>query len=176
MGIALGADVAPDIQAFLEHWRAATKGERVPALSDYLDLPPFAYQRDTAIVDIADGGQMRYRLFGGGLSDLSGEDLTGQDVLSHFHPAARAEAERLVWAAIGIPCGYLLRRQMRRGLLEFTAIGIGLPLRNVQSGRSCVVGFTSNTAKHTAVADSEEKAFVTGVQLVRWIDLGAGTP
>jgi hypothetical protein len=171
---ALGAPA--DIEAFFAHWRSAGRGGVLPSLADYLDLPPFARQKDTAIVDVAPDGEMRYRLFGTGLSDLSGNDLTGSDVLSHFHPAARAEAERIVRTAASVPCGYLLRRQMRSGSHEITAEGIGLPLANLRSGRTCIVGFTSNIAKRTELAASDAKMFVTGVSLIRWIDVGAGAP
>lgn len=171
------ADVPPDVKAFLGHWLAARKGNSItPEIGDYLDLPPFAHQRDTAIVDVTESGAMRYRLFGGGLNDLSGDDLTGRDVLAHFHPAARDAAAQIVLSAVATPCGYLLERTMRRGPFEFTASGIGLPLRTIQYNGMCIVGFTSSIAKRTDIASSDENAFVTRVNLIRWIDIGASTP
>jgi hypothetical protein len=176
MDILLASAVSADILAFAEHWRSTRKDKLVPSLSDYLDSQPFAHQRDTAIVDVIAPGQMRFRLFGTGLNDLSGDELTGRDVLSHFHPSARAEAERISWAAVTTPCGYLLSRKMRRGVFAVTATGIGLPLRHQQSGRLCIVGFTSHISTRTEVVDSDEEAFVNEVKLIQWIDIGERTP
>lgn len=176
MDLLLASAVPADILAFAEHWRSARKVNLVPSLSDYLDSRPFAHQRDTAIVDVVASGQMRFRLFGTGLNDLSGDELTGHDVLSHFHPSARAEAERIAWTAVTTPCGYLLSRKMRRGAFAITASGIGLPLRHKQSERLCIVGFTSHISTRTEVADSEEEAFVSEVKLIQWIDIGTPIP
>jgi hypothetical protein len=176
MDVLLASAVPADILAFAEHWRSARANNLVPSLSDFLDRPPFAHQRDTAIVDVVAPGQMRFRLFGTGLNDLSGDELTGSDVLSHFHPSARAEAERITWAAVTMPCGYLLSRKMRRGAFSITASGIGLPLLHQQSGRFCIVGFTSHISTQTKVVDSVAEGFVNEVKLTQWLDIGARTP
>jgi hypothetical protein len=84
MDVLLASAVPADIMAFAEHWRNARANNLVPSLSDYLDRPPFAHQRDTAIVDVAAPGQMRFRLFGTGLNDLSGDELTGVMCLRTF--------------------------------------------------------------------------------------------
>jgi hypothetical protein len=176
MDVLLASAAPADILAFAEHWRNARANNLVPSLSDYLDRPPFAHQRDTAIVDVVAPGQMRFRLFGTELNDLSGDELTGRDVLAHFHPSARAEAERITWAAVTTPCGYLLSRKMCRGVFAITALGIGLPLWHQQSARYCIVGFTSAISSQTEVVGSVEDGFVTEVKLVQWIDIGARTP
>jgi len=171
-----GSAMQADIRAFVDHWRSARTDAHVPALPDYLDLPPFAHQCSTAIVDVAAPGQMRFRLFGTRLNELSGDELTGHDVLSKFHPSARAEAERITWAAVTTPCGYLLSRRMRRGPFAVTASGVGLPLRHPSSERYCIVGFTSDISARTELSDSLEEGFVTGIELIQWIDIGAGEP
>jgi len=140
----LREDLPRDAEAFFDHWRSARTREDIPTLSDYLDFPAFADQQNTAIVDVPSRGQMRFRLFGTGLNELSGSELTGHDVLSHFSSSAKKEAERITWSAVTKPCGYVLMRQMRRGSFEIAAQGIGLPLRHTQSGRLCIVGFTSD--------------------------------
>jgi hypothetical protein len=176
MDLLLASAAPADILAFAEHWRSTRRDNLVPSLSDYLDRQPFAHQRDTAIVDVVAPGQMQFRLFGTGLNDLSGDELTGHDVLSHFHPSAAAEAERIAWTAVTTPCGYLLSRKMHRGALAITASGIGLPLRQRQSERLCIVGFTSHISTRTEVVDSKEEAFVSEVKLIRWIDIGKHIP
>ena len=148
----------------------------MPTLRDFLDAPPFKYQSDVAIADVLSPTEMRFRLFGTGLSTIAGHDLTGSDILSNFHPDARAEASRLAWNAVTVPCGYYVRRDMRRGAYETSAVGIGLPLLHEQSGRACVVGFSSVMDKTTDVVGGEESPFVRSTALIKWIDLGAGTP
>jgi len=148
----------------------------VPTLADFLDAPPFKLQSEVAIVDVVSSTELRFRLFGTGLSTMARVDLTGTDVLSNFHPRARAEASRIAWTAVSRPCGYLLRRSMRRGVIETTAVGIGLPLLHESSGRVGLVGFSSVLEKSVDVAESGESPFVKAVNLIRWIDIGAGTP
>lgn len=169
----LRSSVPADIKDFLAHWRAARKDHPVPLLCDYLDLPPFAYQRDTAIVDLMPDAQMRFRLFGGGLSFSTNQDLTGQDVLSHFTPAARAAAQEIARGMLARPRGYLVHRTMRCGSIEVAAEGVGLPLRNARTGAKHIVGFTSNIAKRTNVANTDEAMYVTEMKFMRWIDIDA---
>ena len=148
----------------------------MPTLADFLDAPPFKLQSEVAIVDVVSSTELRFRLFGTGLSTMAGVDLTGTDVLSNFHPTARAEASRIAWTGVSRPCGYLLRRGMRRGVIETTAVGIGLPLLHESSGRVGLVGFSSVLEKSVDVAESGESPFVKAFNLIRWIDIGAGTP
>lgn len=168
--------VPRDVEAFLKHWQMVPKTSLMPTLRAFLDARPFTHQSDVAIADIVSPTEMRFRLFGSGLSTIAGVDLTGSDVLSNFHPAARAEASRLAWSAVSVPCGYVVCREMRRDAFETTAVGIGLPLLHEKSGRPCIVGFSSVADKTTDVVHSERSPFVRAVELMRWIDIGAGTP
>ena len=127
--------IPADVEEFIQHWKSIAKSTTVPGLRDFLDFRPFKLQSEVAIVDVIGPTEMRFRLFGTGLSKLAGVDLTGADVLSNFHPAARAEASRIAWVSVNRPCGYILRRELRRGAVETSAIGIGLPLLHEQSGR-----------------------------------------
>ena len=170
------AAIPRDVEAFLKHWQSVGKTGLMPTLRDFLDARPFKYQSDVAIVDVMNAGEMRFRLFGTGLSTIAGRDLTGSDVLSNFHPDARAEATRLAWKAVTVPCGYYVRRDMRRGAYETSAVGIGLPLVHEKSGRPCIVGFSSVMGKTTDVVGGEESPFVRSTTLLKWIDIGAGTP
>lgn len=165
-----------DVEVFLKHWQSVGKTGLMPTLGDFLDAPPFKHQSDVAIADVLSATEMRFRLFGTGLSTIAGQDLTGSDVLSHFHPEAGAEASRLAWSAMTVPCGYFVRREMRRGAYETGAVGIGLPLLHEKTGRPCLVGFSSVMSKTTDVIGGEESPFVRATELIRWIDIGAGTP
>jgi hypothetical protein len=168
--------VPRDVEAFLKHWQAVPKTGLMPTLRAFLDARPFKHQSDVAIADIVGPKEMRFRLFGSGLSTLAGVDLTGSDVLSNFHPDARTEASRMGWSAVTVPCGYIVHREMRRDAFETTAVGIGLPLLHEKSGGPCIVGFSSIAGKSTDIVHSERSPFVRAVELITWIDLGAGTP
>jgi len=168
--------IPADVEDFLAHWRSIAKNDAIPCLREFLSFQPFKLQSEVAIVDVTGPTEMRFRLFGTGLSRLAGEDLTGADVLSNFHPKARAEASRIAWIAVNKPCGYILRRELRRGSVKTSAVGIGLPLQRDQGGKIGLVGFSSALEKHTEVTSYDSDVFVTGVQHLRWIDIGSGTP
>ncbi len=176
MDALLDSNVAADIKAFASHWQSARSQKVIPTLPDYLSLPAFAQQKNTAIVDVLSAGVMRFRLFGTGLNELSGVELTGDEVLGNFDPRARSEAARIAWSAVQQPCGYLLQRTMTNARRETTADGIGLPLLHPQSGRICLVGFTSDVAKQAQWTSSDDNLFVTAVKMGQWIDIGAGVP
>lgn len=170
------ADIPGDVLEFFQHWQKIGKAGLVPTVSAFLDFPPFRLQSEVAIVDVSGPADMRFRLFGTGLSVMAGRDFTGSDVLAQFHPKARAEAARIVWAAASQPCGYFVRRTMRRGNFETQAIGVGLPLLHEASGRCWTVGFSSAQDKVTEVIAEGDKEFIHKFSLIRWTDLGAGTP
>lgn len=165
-----------DVEAFLKHWQMVPKTGLMPTLRAFLDARPFKHQSDVGIVDVISPTEMRFRLFGSGLSTIAGHDLTGSDVLSNFHPDAHADASRMAWSAVSVPCGYIVCREMRRDAFETTAVGIGLPLLHEKSGRPCIVGFSSVAGKTTDIVHSDRSPFVRAVELIKWIDIGAGTP
>ncbi|MBY0509880.1 MAG: PAS domain-containing protein [Rhodospirillaceae bacterium] len=168
--------VPRDVEAFLKHWQMVPKTGLMPTLRAFLDARPFKHQSDVGIVDVISPTEMRFRLFGSGLSTIAGHDLTGSDVLSNFHPDAHADASRMAWSAVSVPCGYIVCREMRRDAFETTAVGIGLPLLHEKSGRPCIVGFSSVAGKTTDIVHSDRSPFVRAVELIKWIDIGAGTP
>jgi hypothetical protein len=165
-----------DVEAFLKHWQGIAKTGLVPTLQDFLTARPFKHQSDVAIADVLGPTEMRIRLFGTGLSTLAGNDLTGRDVFSNFHPDAHANASMMGWNAVNIPCGYYVLRELRRGAFETKAVGIGLPLLNEKTGKYSVVCFSSVADKLTDVIRGDESPFVRSCELLNWIDIGAGTP
>jgi len=170
------ASIPGDIADFIEHWQSIAKVNGIPRLREFLSFRPFKLQSEVAIVDVSSPTEMRFRLFGTGLSELAGADLTGEDVLSTFHPAARSEAGRIAWLAVNRPCGYILQRELRRGSVVTTAVGVGLPLSHDRSENISLVGFSSTLAKLTEFTTRDSGVFVTGVKHIQWIDTGAGTP
>ncbi len=165
-----------DVQEFFLHWQVVGKTGLIPRLQDFLDFPPFKLQSEVAIVDVGGEGDLRFRLFGTGLSSLAGRDWTGMDVLTNFHPSARAEAMRTASLAVSRPCGYFVTRYVQRVVIETRAIGIGLPFLNDKSGQVGLLTFSSLIDRTTQVIAGEAESFVRAVPLMRWIDIGAGIP
>jgi hypothetical protein len=174
MGFEDAAAIPRDVQDFLLHWQGVPKSGLFPRLQDFLDTPPFRLQSEVAIVDVHPDGAMRVRLFGTGLSSLAG-DWTGKDALSNFHPAARTRAMYLSSTAVTRPCGYFVKRYLRRGVVETSCIGIGLPLL-YESGDVGLVIFCSLSDRSVQLIPGDVPAVVTDAPLMRWIDIGAGVP
>ena len=124
--LASPAPVPIDVEEFLQHWRAIPKTGLIPSLREFLDFRVFRQQSEVAIIDVVGPTEMRFRLFGTGLSLLAGEDMTGKNLLEQFHPQTRVEALRIIWASVSTPCGYILHRTFRRGAVETGTVGIGL--------------------------------------------------
>ncbi len=165
-----------DVEEFVLHWQGIGKTGLMPTLREFLDARPFKLQSEVAIVDIVSPTEMRFRLFGTGLSSLSGHDLTGSDVLSNFHPNARAAAAYNAWAAVTMPCGYYVRRDHQRSPFKTHAVAVGLPLLHEQSGRVCLVVFNATVDRAVDMGREEANPTVRAISLIKWIDIGAGTP
>ena len=168
--------IPQDIEDFIAHWQAIEKKGFVPGLQAFLDFQPFKLQSEVAIMDVLGPTEIRFRLFATGLSSLVGRDMTDSDVLLQFRPEARAGAARMAWSTVSQPCGYIRWLEMSRGAVLTSAVGVGLPLRHEQSGRICIVGFVSKTDRTVEYTGDPESRFLTGVKLIRWIDIGAGVP
>jgi hypothetical protein len=174
--LTISSEIPGDVEEFFQHWQGIANIGYVPGLRSFLDARPFKLQSEVAIVDVVSATEMRFRLFGTGLSTIAGHDLTGSDVLSNFHTAARAKASRNAWSAITQPCGYVVQRDIHHGAFDSRAIGIGLPLLHEQSGRICLVTFSSVLDKTKGAHQGDDSPLVRNVHLLRWIDIGAGTP
>ncbi len=165
-----------DIEDFIAHWRAIPKEGLIPGLRAFLDFPPFKLQSEVVIYDVVSLSDIRIRLFGTGLSMVVGRELTGTDMFQQFRPEARAEAGRIVWAAVHKPCGYIRRLEMSRGAVKTSALSVGLPLRHELSGRMAVAAFLSRMDRTVVYTTALESSFLTGVKLMQWVDIGAGAP
>ena len=141
-----------------------------------MNLPVFEHQSNVALVDVHSVNDMRIRLFGTGLTDIAGSDLTGADLLSNIHPDAQAQATRMAWDAVTRPCGYLMRRLLQRGIHQITATSIGLPLLRDTSNVRSLVGFMSRVGYADEIHTTKASIYIQEIKLVKWIDIGAGIP
>lgn len=141
-----------------------------------MNLPVFEHQSNVALVDIHGATDMRIRLFGTGLTDIAGADLTGADLLSNIHPDAQAQATRMAWTAVTQPCGYLMRRLLQRGVHQISATSIGLPLLRDKSDVRSLVGFMSREGYADEINTIQASVYIQEIKLIRWLDIGAGIP
>lgn len=141
-----------------------------------MNRPVFEHQSNVALVDIHSKNDMRIRLFGTGLTEIAGTDLTGADLLSNIHPDAKAEATRIVWGAVTTPCGYPMRRLLQRGVHEIRALTLGLPLRREKGDVRSLVGFMSREGYTDEINTAKANVYIQEIKLVRWVDIGAGIP
>jgi hypothetical protein len=165
-----------DIKAFYRHWRSASATALVPTVGEFINLPVSEHQSNVALLDIHSANDMRIRLFGTGLTEIAGTDLTGADLLSNIHPDAQAKAARMVWDAVTTPCGYLMRRLLQRGVHQISATSIGLPLLREKSDVRSLVGFMSREGYSDDINTSKASVYIREIKLLRWVDIGAGIP
>jgi len=175
MGFDDAAVIPRDVQEFFLHWQALGKTGLIPRLQNFLDAPPFKLQSEVAIVDVHADGAMRVRLFGRGLSSMAGSDWTGKDALANFHPEARTRAMYLSSTAVTRPCGYFVKRFVRRGVVETSAVGIGLLLL-YEGGDVGLLVFSSLSDRSVQLLPGDGPGFVRATPLISWIDIGAGIP
>jgi len=157
----------------LAHWRSIPKSGLVPSLRDYLERPNPITQPWTLIIDIEDHG-FPTRLFGTGLAELVGGDLTHTDHLLLFPEAQRARSLLRHKLLTSHPCGMesVAQAQTLKGLVA-EMIGLALPLSRDDGGHSVVrvIQVTEN------LGYSDKVATVTAVDpKMQWIDIGYGVP
>lgn len=160
------------IEAFLAHWRSIPRTGRMPRLDDYLERPNPATQPWTVILDIEPSAYPT-RLFGTGLVDLIGTDLTGTDHLRLFPQSERADSLRRHRETVTRPCGMYsgAESQTQKGLVVEMA-GLALPL--IRDGGYSIVRII-RVVQNMGYGDRVAK--VTGVKPgSRWLDLGYGVP
>jgi hypothetical protein len=93
-----------------------------------------------------------------------------------FMPTHAPTRRAMPWAATSHPCGYFVQRDLHHGLFDSKAVAVGLPLLHDQSGRTCLMTFSSVLDKSSNVSTHGESPLVRKVHLIRWIDIGAGIP
>gem|GEM_PF-2419919 len=169
--------LSPEILDFWSHYRTLPQnGGRGPHLTDYLDSPPYHLQPRVAIADVTSPTEMRVRLYGSGLVELTGRDVVGNSNFEHHSPAIRALSGRYAWDAACRPCGYVTARAVtsKGGGIYQTQI-ITLPLNLKGEGR-CLVNFMASPMLDMTTPQAANSALFHSIAHLMWIDLGAGTP
>lgn len=173
----LPADTPPDIVAFYDYWLSLAKTDLVPSLSDYLDHAPPQLQPFVGILDVLSPTESRVRLYGAGLTEITGSDPTGGTLNTVYPEHLRAMATKMMWEAVSRPVGYLCVRDTRTQTgLTVHSPSICLPLLNSSSGIRMILNYSHMPKNDISYDVDGLVCLVTGWRLTHWIDVGAGTP
>ena len=102
-----------DIVEFHDYWAALPKVSLIPHLNDYFDHAPPHLQPNVAVADVASATDVRVRLYGTGLADLTGSDQTQANVKTLYADFLKAGVGQLAWMVVSRPFGYLGIRSTR---------------------------------------------------------------
>jgi len=162
------------LDTFLAHWKSIPRSGGMPTLSDYLDRPHPAIQPWTIIIDLKPDA-LPMRLFGMGLADMVGRDVTGLDYLQGVRVTRRRHVLARDHMCATHPCG------LRIELLANTQTGrtfvntvLALPVKRANKGYSLVrvsdvQNFLDRDRRASAMA-------ILHYNSAAWVDIGSGIP
>jgi hypothetical protein len=161
--------------SFVAHWQSLRVGGALPRLQDFLSAPHPVLQPNVAIKDIIPPRVLRIRLFGTGLADVAGVDVTGRNVIDIA--ATETMAEQL-WtlqdAAARHPVGLASTKLCATVSGRNIAVeDVELPLTPFPGGPPCLVCYVAQIE----TADYQHRTFkLLSYTTARWIDIGWGVP
>lgn len=163
----------PILSAFRDHWQGLRRPfEVAPLFSRFLDRANPATAPYTYIVE-TEQRQQRVILFGTGISEVYGRDLTGSSVAEMLpEPALRAISVGLrrmssVQCGLLVACGFI-----GRGNLPMRGTYLMLPLLR-KAGEIVIAG----AAEFAYDMNSRGSVVGSGRVIVsQWIDIGSETP
>ncbi|MSO98870.1 MAG: PAS domain-containing protein [Rhodospirillaceae bacterium] len=165
-----------DILEFYDHWASLPKRGLMPHLSDYLDRAPARLQPNVVIIDVSSPDEMIIRLFGTNIVDISGRELTTKSLHSVFAPQIWPDSCKRIWKAVTQPAGYYCIRGVRSsGDRMLHSPSVCLPVASGTGGRYCFMSYSIFPAASTMMLD-ERPDIVLSLELLHWIDIGAGVP
>jgi hypothetical protein len=156
---------------FFSHWQSLRKRPAMPDLSAFLDRPLPAVQPWVSIFDVNDTGLV-LRLFGTGMVQFTGVDLTGKTLDDYAAPEGRAGVAQPYHHIVRKPCGSLTSSLWATSTGRNVEIwSIGLPL--IRKGGASAVWLTEPTV---GLVSGETGVIVRRLVSKKWIDLGCGIP
>lgn len=161
--------------AFLAHWQSLRVDGNLPSLRDFLSRPNPRIQPHAVIKDVIAPRRLHVRLHGTQLVDMSGADLTGQNLLDFAGTPAFADA---YWA---YHCAVVSHPVAVTGVKHTVAASgrpvifedLSLPVTPFPDGPPCIVGCVG------LVEGLDYKDTVFKLQeytSTAWIDIGWGVP
>lgn len=171
----MGTELPDKPKAFFDHWASLRTDGLVPTLRAFLDHPSPAFQPFVAIYDVCDDGQrLPLRLFGTGLVEFNGSELTGEDFLLSAEPELREIISFTARMQVSHPCGRTDLRKVastKGNYVETDALS--LPLLTDDSKEPSIVLFLNHRA---TLGYGETLGSVLSIENIRWVDIGAGIP
>lgn len=169
----LTGDWAPELTAFIAHWKGLRGDMLIPTSQRFLETPDPRFAASTYIVEMTSvGAIVRYQ--GGDLVERWMRNFTGQELHDGRLPDFKARSLANMSHIVHQPCGYLLRlsfstssgRLMGSDLVQLPlAVEPGKPRRLVCFSRLNQGRIWQETvAKYVKTHRSE------------WFDIGAGVP
>jgi hypothetical protein len=160
---------------FLTHWQSFRVDNALPTLKDYLGKPHPSLQPHTVIKDVIEPRYLKVRLHGTRLVELSGIDLTGQNLLQYAGTPSFAERYWMFHRkAVDRPVGvsgtkHTVAASGRPVVME----DISLPVVPFPGGPPCIVGCVSPVEG----LDYKDTVFkLLEYTSTSWIDIGWGVP
>ena len=173
----LPPDTPADISEFYAHWCGLPRDRLVPHLHDYLDTAPAHLQPYVGISDINSPTDIRLRLLGTGIVDLSGRDPTGGPMMVLYAESLRAPMAKMVWQVVTRPTAYICVRSIRtKGGNMVHCPSICLPLHNTPSPVPLVMTYAHVIGAGVGLAPRDKFDMVQDLRVTHWIDIGAGVP
>ena len=161
------------IQSFVSHWLSLKKDGLVPSIQEFLDHPHPETQPFVVLLDVIAVDEIRIRLMGTGLVQLTGRELTKTNALDMYAPSLRKKVGQACLTMVSTPCGQMTER------LVNTASGLIVPASTValpvlcKSGQGCLAAYTST---RESIATGDSMSVAREILSTEWIDIGAGLP
>jgi len=164
----------PDGVKFFDYWASLPKSDFVPDRRDFDPVQIPQTMPWVTMLDVHSAERVMFRLFGTGLVDLTGVDLTGENYPDYVGEDHREALGRTLVVQSERPCGRvnILKGQTAQGR-SYTIEAVTLPLSLKSHDRTLLLGF----AGIVDVSGEGEPGFaVASVEDPVWIDVGAGVP
>ena len=171
----VGVELSDKPKAFFEHWCSLRTEGLIPTLRAFLDHPSPEFQPYVAIYDVCDNGQrLPLRLFGTGLVEFNGSELTGADFLMSAEPELRPIISFTAKMQVEHPCGRTDLRKVASSKGKYVETdALSLPLLTEDDKAPSIVLFLNHRA---TLGHGETLGSVLSIEDIRWVDVGAGVP
>ena len=170
---AFGVQWAPQIGAFVAHWKTLRAGAIMPTSAHFLDNPAAPFATNSYIAELtSEGAIVRYQ--GSDLVERWMRDFTGVELHQGRNPVFKAHSLSNMTCVANQPCGYLLQLSFSTSTgRKMGADLVQLPL-SVKPGKPRrIVCFTQPNLEREW---QETIAKYLETHRGEWIDLGAGVP
>jgi hypothetical protein len=165
------------LRPLCEFWEEV-RGDRLLPEASEIDPAQIAYiLKDIAILDVIDEMTIRYRLAGTAISERTGNDPTGGNLIDMVAPDKRQLVSQIMNTIIAHPVGTIatyedVYQSGKRALVE----SLYLPLQKVDDSVGRIVSVHLWKETLTYEQEQPEPVVAAKIRSIQWLDIGAGTP